>query len=80
MSTMSERRKYEAEELERLRKELREQGYFYHHSASEWGYFEVGRVELIPYKGKYGVGYKLAYHRNGIGGTYHFIEYWIKED
>ena len=79
MSTMTDRRQYEANEIKRIREELRETGYTYHHTSSAFGYFETGRVELNSYKGKFGIGYKLEYHRNGLGGTYHFVEYWVKE-
>lgn len=77
MSTMTERRQYEANEIKYMREELRKMGYEYHHTSSAFGYYETGRVELNAYKGKFGIGYKLEYHRNGLGGTYHFVEYWI---
>lgn len=80
MSTMTERRQYEANETKYMREELRKMGYKCHHTASAFGYFETGRVELNDYKGKYGAGYKLEYHRIGLGGSYHFIEYWIKDE
>lgn len=76
MSALVERRQNEADEIKRTREELRKKGYELHHVASAFGYFKLGQVELNAYKGKFGSGYKIEYHRSGMGGTHHCVEYW----
>ena len=59
--------------------ELKQAGYSYHHSAAEKGYTRVEDIgHIIPYKGRFGMGYK-RYIGAWRGSTkYTTIEYWIK--
>ena len=59
--------------------ELKQAGYAYRHSAAEKGYTRVGDVgKIIPYKGRFGEGYK-RYTGSYRGSTkYTTIEYWTK--
>lgn len=59
--------------------ELEQAGYSYHHSAAEKGYTRVEDIgHIIPYKGRFGEGYK-RYIGSWRGSTkYTTIEYWTK--
>ena len=59
--------------------ELEQAGYSYHHSAAEKGYTRVEDIgHIIPYKGRFGMGYK-RYIGSWRGSTkYTTIEYWTK--
>ena len=58
---------------------LKQAGYSYHHSAAEKGYTRVEDIgHIIPYKGRFGMGYK-RYIGAWRGSTkYTTIEYWTK--
>lgn len=51
-------------------------GYLPHHVATRTNYFAYDRVEIAPYKGRFGSGYTIDYY-GPIKGC-HNREYWIK--
>jgi hypothetical protein len=63
------------------RKQLIEEGYKYHHTASCRGYVsrtsEVAELPAVKYEGKFGEGYTVAMPRWDTT-QYCYIEYWVK--
>lgn len=77
---MSDRYKIGCIKREEEEKWLEMEGYRYHHSASGYGYVEVGEVLKEKYKGRFGEGYKILRHRDGETGNRHTVDYWIRKE
>lgn len=78
----SEKNKKEiSEKLVIFRKQLSNAYYKFHHSATATGYLprSVDGIKLTPYKGRFGVGYKLEYPEF-TNSQIHNVEYWIMDD
>ena len=48
-----------------------------HHTSYFRGYIRVGEENVVPYKGRFGVGYKV-YRNNPNSSRYCFLTYYIK--
>lgn len=53
--------------------------YKYHHTSLTRGYVSVlSKGEVIPYKGKFGEGYKVLWHSD-VSTRYCNVSYYIKQ-
>ena len=66
-------------EMEVAARELENNGFKFHHSATRWGYHSVKGITVKPYKGRFGEGYTIEC--NDCRSTrYHSMFYFIKEE